>query len=172
MTNHDTDSATTLSTPDVDTPPARLPPSRTGNVSLPAAPDASGATDGAWSSSTTIPAIPTAKPASVQDIMRPTDDGAWTSSTTTTPAIPTTKPASAQDVIQQHRESMRGVLALSVLALIALVVTGAMYFVASGRLDGTVISQGLFPALLTLAGTALGFYFGSERVSGQASSGG
>jgi PKD domain len=44
-------------------------------------------------------------------------------------------------------------------------------FVGLGRLDGTVITQSIFPSLVALAGTALGFYFGSSQSARSSDSG-
>jgi len=66
----------------------------------------------------------------------------------------------------KKREETRGDLARGLLWLLALVIGGVLVFVGLGRLDGTVITQSIFPSLIALAGTALGFYFGSESGKG------
>jgi hypothetical protein len=62
----------------------------------------------------------------------------------------------------RNREETRGDLARGLLWLLTFVIGGVLVFVALGRLDGTVITQSVFPSLIALAGTALGFYFGSQ----------
>jgi hypothetical protein len=64
--------------------------------------------------------------------------------------------------LEQNREETRGVLARGLLTLLTFVIGGVLAFVGLGRLDGTVITQSVFPSLIALAGTALGFYFGSQ----------
>jgi hypothetical protein len=82
---------------------------------------------------------------------------------------PVTKPFD----IDQDREGTRGDLARGLLWLLALVVGGVLLFVGLGRVEGTVITQSIFPSLIALAGTALGFYFGSQsgKSSGSAGAG-
>lgn len=65
----------------------------------------------------------------------------------------------------RDREETRGDLARGLLWLLGFTVSGILVFIALGRLDGTVITQSIFPSLIALAGTALGFYFGSESGS-------
>lgn len=60
------------------------------------------------------------------------------------------------------REAARGDLARGLLWLLTFAIGGVLAFVAMGRLEGTVITQSIFPSLVALAGTALGFYFGSS----------
>lgn len=59
-------------------------------------------------------------------------------------------------------EDTRGDLARGLLWILAFVIGGVLFCVASGRVEGTVLTQSIFPALVTLAGTALGFYFGGR----------
>ncbi|MEO7143250.1 MAG: PKD domain-containing protein [Bryobacteraceae bacterium] len=63
------------------------------------------------------------------------------------------------------REAARGDLARGLLWLLTFAIGGVLAFVGLGRLDGTVITQSIFPSLVALAGTALGFYFGSSAKS-------
>jgi hypothetical protein len=71
----------------------------------------------------------------------------------------------------KEREGTRGDLARGLLWLLAFVIGGVLIFVGLGRLDGSVITQSIFPSLIALAGTALGFYFGSQTgKNGDASS--
>src|SRR5439155_6958679 len=63
------------------------------------------------------------------------------------------------------REDVRGDLARGLLWLLTFAIGGVLVFVGLGRLDGTVITQSIFPSLVALAGTALGFYFGSSTKS-------
>ena len=64
--------------------------------------------------------------------------------------------------LDQNREETRGDLARGLLWLLTFAIGGVLVFVGLGRLDGTVITQSVFPSLIALAGTALGFYFGSQ----------
>ncbi|HXB20568.1 MAG TPA: hypothetical protein VNV88_04255 [Candidatus Solibacter sp.] len=69
---------------------------------------------------------------------------------------------SAPFSLEERREEARGDLARGLLWLLTFVIGGVLAFVGLGRLDGTVITQSVFPSLVALAGTALGFYFGSQ----------
>lgn len=62
----------------------------------------------------------------------------------------------------ETQENTRGDLARGLLLLLTLAIGGILVFVGLGRLDGTVLTQSIFPSLVALAGTALGFYFGSQ----------
>ncbi len=77
-----------------------------------------------------------------------------------------TKPYNSEET----RENTRGDLARGLLWLLALVVGGVLVFIGLGRLEGTVLTQSIFPSLVALAGTALGFYFGSQTAKGSDSS--
>ena len=66
---------------------------------------------------------------------------------------------------EENRENTRGDLARGLLWLLTLVVGGVLVFIGLGRLEGTVLTQSIFPSLVALAGTALGFYFGSQKSS-------
>jgi hypothetical protein len=63
---------------------------------------------------------------------------------------------------EERREETRGDLARGLLYLLTFAIGGVLVFIGSGRLDGTVLTQSVFPSLIALAGTALGFYFGSQ----------
>ena len=63
---------------------------------------------------------------------------------------------------EQTRETTRGDLARGLLWLLTFTIGGVLVFIGLGRLDGTVLTQSIFPSLVALAGTALGFYFGSQ----------
>lgn len=63
---------------------------------------------------------------------------------------------------EEAREGTRGDLARGLLWLLTLTIGGMIVFVGMGRLDGVTLAQSVFPSLVTLAGTALGFYFGSQ----------
>jgi hypothetical protein len=63
---------------------------------------------------------------------------------------------------EQTRETTRGDLARGLLWLLTFAIGGVLVFIGLGRLDGTVLTQSIFPSLVALAGTALGFYFGSQ----------
>jgi hypothetical protein len=62
----------------------------------------------------------------------------------------------------KDREGTRAALARSLLLLLAFSIGGVLFFIGMGRLEGTVLTQSVFPQLITLVGTALGFYFGSQ----------
>ena len=62
----------------------------------------------------------------------------------------------------ETRETTRGDLARGLLWLLTFAIGGVLAFIGLGRLDGTVLTQSIFPSLIALAGTALGFYFGSQ----------
>ena len=64
--------------------------------------------------------------------------------------------------LEGQREDVRGDLARGLLWLLTLAIGGVLAFVGLGRVDGTVITQSIFPSLVASAGTALGFYFGSQ----------
>ncbi len=86
---------------------------------------------------------------------------------TTEPAVtPTVAPGVATVPFNpdEDRERTRGDLARGLLWLLTFCVGGILIFVGLGRLEGTVITQSVFPSLIALAGTALGFYFGSGQV--------
>lgn len=84
-----------------------------------------------------------------------------------TSEIPVDKPAASVSLtppssLETNRENTRGDLARGLLWLLTFVIGGVLGFVGLGRLEGTVITQSVFPSLIALAGTALGFYFGSQ----------
>jgi hypothetical protein len=63
---------------------------------------------------------------------------------------------------EETRETTRGDLARGLLWLLTFAIGGVLVFIGLGRLEGTVLTQSIFPSLVALAGTALGFYFGSQ----------
>jgi hypothetical protein len=65
---------------------------------------------------------------------------------------------------EPEREITRGALARGLLWLLSFVIGGILLFIGAGRLEGTVLTQSVFPSLIALAGTALGFYFGAQAV--------
>ncbi len=73
-------------------------------------------------------------------------------------ALLVTKPYNPDET----RETTRGDLARGLLWLLTFAIGGVIAFIGLGRLDGTVLTQSIFPSLVALAGTALGFYFGSQ----------
>ena len=84
-----------------------------------------------------------------------------------TTETPVDQPAASVSLTQpfsldRNREETRGDLARGLLWLLTFVIGGVLGFVGLGRLEGTVITQSVFPSLIALAGTALGFYFGSQ----------
>jgi hypothetical protein len=64
--------------------------------------------------------------------------------------------------IDADREGVRGDLARGLLWLLTLLIGGLFVFVGIGRVGAEVLTQSVFPSLVTLTGTALGFYFGSQ----------
>ena len=66
----------------------------------------------------------------------------------------------------RDREGTRGDLARGLLWLLTFAIGGVLAFIGLGRLEGTVLTQSIFPSLIALAGTALGFYFGSQGPAG------
>jgi hypothetical protein len=81
---------------------------------------------------------------------------------TTTPEVP----VSVEPFIpEREREQTRGDLARGLLLLLSFSVGGVLLFIGLGRLEGSVLAQSIFPSLIALAGTALGFYFGSQSPS-------
>jgi hypothetical protein len=68
--------------------------------------------------------------------------------------------------LEENREGTRGDLARGLLYLLTFAIGGVLVFIGSGRLEGTVLTQSIFPSLIALAGTALGFYFGSQANNG------
>lgn len=90
--------------------------------------------------------------------------------------LTTEKPGSAQDGsfrikpfdLEENREGTRGDLARGLLSLLAFTIGGVLVFIGLGRLDGGVLTQSVFPSLIALAGTALGFYFGSQSTKDSA----
>jgi hypothetical protein len=82
----------------------------------------------------------------------------------------TEKPTVDTYDLTQAQEGTRGDLARGLLWLLTLTVGSVVLFVGLGRLEGALLVQSIFPSLVTLAGTALGFYFGSQ--SGRSGSSG
>lgn len=70
----------------------------------------------------------------------------------------------------QSREATRGDLARGLLWLLTFAIGGMLVFVGLGHLEGSVLTQSVFPSLVALAGTALGFYFGSQTKAADAGS--
>jgi hypothetical protein len=62
----------------------------------------------------------------------------------------------------ENRETTRGDLARGLLWLLTFAIGGVLAFIGLGLLDGSVLTQSIFPSLVALSGTALGFYFGSQ----------
>jgi len=67
--------------------------------------------------------------------------------------------------VEENREGTRGDLARGLLYLLTFAIGGVLVFIGMGRIEGTVLSQSIFPSLIALAGTALGFYFGSQSAN-------
>jgi hypothetical protein len=61
------------------------------------------------------------------------------------------------------RESTRTWIVGSLMAILALTIVGLYVLVYSDKVAGSAFMQTVFPSLVGLAGTALGFYFGGGR---------
>ncbi len=78
-------------------------------------------------------------------------------------SIPTaTVPSSIELRDRDPQEEVRGDLARGLLWLLTLTIGGVLLFVGTGKIKSDVLTQSIFPSLVTLTGTALGFYFGSQ----------
>ncbi|MGA8426548.1 MAG: hypothetical protein WB801_03055, partial [Candidatus Dormiibacterota bacterium] len=66
--------------------------------------------------------------------------------------------------IPEMQEGVRGVLAKGLFGLLAGTVGAIIFLLATGRMTGTTASLVLSP-VVTLTGTALGFYFGAGHHS-------
>lgn len=90
---------------------------------------------------------------------------------TKTDPQPKPEPARTPLTVQSNitREGTRSDLAMGLLWLLSLAIGGVLVFIGIGRLEGSALTQSVFPSLVTLVGTALGFYFGSESKSDQPS---
>lgn len=84
----------------------------------------------------------------------------------TEPAVPSTTPIAVTQPEpyspDRSREETRGILARGLLWLLTFAVGGILAFIGFGRLEGSTLAQSIFPSLVALTGTALGFYFGSQ----------
>jgi len=72
---------------------------------------------------------------------------------------------SVGDVISIERENMRGRLALMVVGLVvilALIIVWVVYKHGGGD-DAKLLVTGVFTPIIGIAGTVLGFYFGSQQ---------
>jgi len=69
------------------------------------------------------------------------------------------------------QEEVRGDLARGLLWLLTLTIGGMLLFVGTGKIESEVLTQSIFPSLVTLTGTALGFYFGAQSSKGKDNSG-
>ena len=70
-----------------------------------------------------------------------------------------------RDDVAIRRETMRSWIALILVLTVVLGAVGIFALVWVGRLPGEVLLQGVFPSLVGLAGTAIGYYFGSQSRS-------
>jgi len=80
---------------------------------------------------------------------------------TVAPSTAPPKPAASTVIgdIEMVRERTRATIALAVIALLALVVLSGVIGLAFGKLSVNDVKE-LVAALITLVGTAMGFYFG------------
>ena len=60
------------------------------------------------------------------------------------------------------REVIRSDLARGLLWLLTITIGAVIFFVGLGQVPSDVLTQSIFPSLVTLTGTALGFYFGAQ----------
>jgi hypothetical protein len=63
------------------------------------------------------------------------------------------------------REAVRSDLARGLLWLLTITIASVIFFVGLGQVPSEVLTQSIFPSLVTLTGTALGFYFGAQTAS-------
>jgi hypothetical protein len=108
----------------------------------------------------------TREPDPANRIVDPKDPVVHTSPYVPPPYVPPTVD------LDQLREGARGDLARGLLYLLTFAIGGVLVFIGTGRLDGTVLTQSVFPSLIALAGTALGFYFGSQSNNSNTASSG
>jgi hypothetical protein len=66
------------------------------------------------------------------------------------------------DEVPTGREMIRADLARGLLWLLTGTIGAVIFFVGIGQIQGSVLTESIFPSLVTLTGTALGFYFGSQ----------
>lgn len=66
---------------------------------------------------------------------------------------------------EPRREATRGWLAASLLFLVLLCVAAGIAFIAVGKLPGAALVESILPQVVTLAASALGFYFGIQRAA-------
>lgn len=64
---------------------------------------------------------------------------------------------------EPEREGTRSDLARGLLYLLTFMIGGVIAFIGFGLLDATALTQSIFPSVVTLVGTALGFYFGTRQ---------
>jgi len=73
---------------------------------------------------------------------------------------------------EPEREGTRSYLARGLLYLLTFMIGGVLAFIGFGLLDGSALTQSIFPSVVTLVGTALGFYFGTRQSENQRQQGG
>lgn len=77
--------------------------------------------------------------------------------------------AKENDVIERDpdapREVIRSDLARGLLWLLTITIGAVIFFVGLGQVHSDVLTQSIFPSLVTLTGTALGFYFGAQTAN-------
>lgn len=70
---------------------------------------------------------------------------------------------SVSDAIAIERESMRGILAISVVGLLVVFSLLMVAFVwEKGSADADALITGIFTPIVGIVGTVVGFYFGSQ----------
>lgn len=63
------------------------------------------------------------------------------------------------------REAIRSDLARGLLWLLTITIGAVIVFVGLGQVSSDTLTQSIFPSLVTLTGTALGFYFGAQQAN-------
>ncbi len=78
------------------------------------------------------------------------------------PRPPSTLTPPLSERIQTEQEKVRGILAKGLVFLVGLLSLMAFSFVPAGLMSADKLA-GFFSAIIALAGTALGFYFGGRQ---------
>src|SRR5579884_2186485 len=63
---------------------------------------------------------------------------------------------------EPRREATRGWLAAGLLVLVFITVGAGIVFIIVGKMQGTALVESILPQVITLAASALGFYFGGQ----------
>jgi hypothetical protein len=71
-----------------------------------------------------------------------------------------------REPLDQRQETTRGLLGRALLLLLTGIVAAVFTFVGIGVIPPRYLVETIFPSVVTLVGTALGFYFGSRTAGG------